>query len=37
MPSTVTLFIEARCVVGKDKPPEETGLTLSHWTFAVFT
>jgi len=37
MPSTVTFFIEARCVVDKDKPPEETGLTLSHWTFAVFT
>ena len=30
MPSTVTFFIEARCVVDKDKPPEETGLTLSH-------
>jgi len=25
-------FIEAKCVAGKVKPPEENGLALSHWT-----
>jgi len=24
------LLIEARCVAGKDKSPDENGLTLSH-------
>jgi len=25
-----------KCVAGKDKPPEENGLNLSHLTFTVF-
>jgi len=29
--------MEARWVVGKVTPPEENGLSLSHWTFDVFT
>jgi len=37
MSNAVICFIEARCVAGKVKPPEGNGLTLSHWTFAVFT
>jgi len=28
--------MEAKCVAGKVKPPEETGLTLPHKAFAVF-
>ena len=30
MRNAVIWFIEARCVVGKVKPPEENDLTLSH-------
>jgi len=30
-------LIGAKCIAGKVKPPEENGLTLSHWRFAVFT
>jgi len=37
MRNAVIWYIEARCVVDKIKPPEETGLTLSHCTIAVFT
>jgi len=34
MRNAVIWYIEA---IGKVKPPEENGLMLSHWTFAVFT
>jgi len=37
MQNAVVWFIEARCVAGKVKPPEEIGLTLSHQKYAVFT
>jgi len=30
MRNAVIWFVEPRCVVGKVKPPEENGLTLSH-------
>jgi len=35
--NAVTWIIEVKCVVGKVKPSEETGLKLSHYTFTVFT
>jgi len=37
MRSGVIWFMEAKCVAGKVKPPEEIGLTLSNTTCAVFT
>jgi len=30
-------FIEAKCVTGTVKSPEENSLTLSHCTFPIFT
>jgi len=37
MRNAVIWFIEARCIAGKVKPPEKSGLALSHRTFAVVT
>jgi len=36
MHNVFTLFMEAKCVADKVKPPDEIGLKLSHKTFAFF-
>jgi len=35
MRNAVIWFVAAKYIVGKVKPPEETGLTLSHKIYAM--